>query len=535
MSINFRKILVALLWGSAFIWALSENQVRALWPSVVALGTALLLRRVLLGLFAGGLVGAIILAHGNPLEAFVAFFRDHLIPLGQSSWKIGAVLFTFMLGGFAAIIEKSGGLQSLVNKFLLKGGDPSKHVMWSGFGLGIICFFDGLANSMLVGRMLRSLADRCGVSRVKLAYLVDSTSSAVTCLAFVSTWIAYQLGMIREGYAQIGLEEEAQPYALFFRSIPYNFYCWFTIILLPIVIHKNFNPGPMNEFEIKARSRALISQGEFQDNETHWLVALVPVAVLIGGILFGFYYSGAISLWPVTFRGVADAFGNADYALVLVCASAFACAVAFLIYPRRPDREPPSKVYLAGMQSLFFPVLILLGAWVLGSTLEELKAAEVLSLLLSGRLPLFLLPTAVFLTGAVISFSTGSSWGTMGILMPLSIPVTLALADPAAPEYQATLLAAVVAAVFSGAVFGDHCSPISDTTIVASISCEVEPHDHVRTQMPYALISAALAVVIGFIPVGLGMPVWVLLIIGILMLWVLPEVLIRIKTAKSTN
>ena len=533
MAINIRQTLAVVLWGLAFIWALSDNHLRALWPSVVALGTALLLRRVLIGLFAGGMAGAIILAEGNPGIAFVSFFRDHLIPLGQSPWKVGAILFTFMLGGFAAIIEKGGGLQSLVKTFLQKGKDPAKRVQLSGFGLGLICFFDGLANSMMVGRMLRSLADQCGVSRVKLAYLVDSTSSAVACLAFVSTWIAYQLGMIREGYAQLGLEDQAQPYALFFRSIPYNFYCWFTILLLPIVILKNFHPGPMKKFEFEARSKSLNSSPPNDDERTHWVVAVAPVLILLASILIGFYLDGAQSLWPVTLRGIAAAFGNANAALVLVCASAVGSIVAFLLYPRRAERERPSQVYLAGMQALFFPILILIGAWVLGSTLEQLNAAEVLSLLLTGRLPLFLLPTAVFLTGAVISFSTGSSWGTMGILMPLSIPVTITLTAASSFQYQELLLATVVAAVFSGAVFGDHCSPISDTTIVASISCEVEPLDHVRTQMPYALIAALMATAVGFIPVGLGIPVWVLLVIGILILWILPDFLKRLKRSEN--
>jgi len=169
----------------------------------------------------------------------------------------------------------------------------------------------------------------------------------------------------------------------------------------------------------------------------------------------------------------------------------------------------------------------------LGSTLEQLNAAGVLSLLLSGRLPIFLLPTAIFLTGALISFSTGSSWGTMGILMPLSIPVAITLTESSSLQYQELILATVVGAVFSGAVFGDHCSPISDTTIIASISCEVEPHDHVRTQMPYALIAALIATAVGFIPVGLGMPVWVLLLMGTLILWVLPDLLMRLNQAKN--
>ena len=235
----------------------------------------------------------------------------------------------------------------------------------------------------------------------------------------------------------------------------------------------------------------------------------------------------------MTFKGIADAFGNANSALVLVCASAVASLAAFLCFPKRVGQEVPSKIYLEGMQSLFLPILILIGAWVLASTLEDLKAAEVLSLLLTGRFPVFLLPTTVFLIGALISFSTGSSWGTMGILMPLSIPVAITITGSSSGQYQELILATVVAAVFSGAVFGDHCSPISDTTIVASISCEVEPHDHVRTQLPYALIAAIITIAIGFVPVGLGIPIWVLLLMGTLIIWVTPDLLSRFKKIKD--
>lgn len=527
-GLPWRKTLSWALLLLSFLWVWVDGPLRALWPSVVALGVVLLLRRVLLGLLAGGVAGALILSQGNPVTAFISFFSDHLIPALQSPWKIGAILFTFMLGGFSALIEKGGGLQALVQGFLNKGKNPGTRVQWSAFVLGLALFFDGLANSMMVGRMLRGLADRCGVSRVKLAYIVDSTSSAVACLAFVSTWIAVQLAMIREGFDLAGRPGDAAPYAIFFQSIPSNFYCIFTVFFLAVVIRKDLNMGSMASFEALAReSAARRGHTASEDADApHWSMAVLPVLVLILTLLLGTYVSGVDAVWPLTRAKIVEAFGGDQVVIVLVCASALASLIAYVLYPRHESRQAPENVFLDGVQALFVPVLILVGAWVLSSTLSQLDAAKVLSALLSDRLPLFAFPAAVFFVGALISFSTGSSWGTMIILMPLAVPVCFELSGDAV---EGGLLSTVVGAVFSGAVFGDHCSPISDTTIVSSISCEVEPHDHVRTQMPYALTAAAVALFLGYLPAGLGVPSWVSLLVGGAFLWFLPR-LIRSKT-----
>ncbi len=509
--------------ASAYIWVVWEGPLRAIWPSVVTLAVALLLRRVLLGLMAGSLAGVVILAEGNVFEAFVSFFRDHLIPALQSPWKIGAILFTFLLGGFSALVEKGGGLQAIVRRFLTRSDTPALRLQWCALAMGILLFFDGLANSMMVGRMMRTPARRCGVSASKMAYLADSTSSAVACVAFLSTWIAVQLSMIREGYALAGRIEEAAPYALFFKSIPYNFYCWFTLIMLAVAIHRNFLPGPMKGFEKSAQEKAgnHHADGDFEDDGGHWLLAVIPLGGLIGSFFGGTYLLGTKEAWPVTGEKLVSAFGGDHVITVLVCSSALASILAYLLYPRKEGRDPPGKVFQEGVQTLFVPILILVGAWVLSSILTELEAAEALSGLLAGHIPAALFPAAVFLTGALISFSTGSAWGTMILLMPLAIPIVFAISSPAE---SATLMPAIVGAVFSGAVFGDHCSPISDTTIVSSIACGVEPHDHVRTQMPYALITAAIALLAGFAGSGLGLPPVAGLTLGAVVLWVLPGI-----------
>lgn len=372
---------------------------------------------------------------------------------------------------------------------------------------------------MLVGRSMRPLADRSGVSREKLSYLVDSTSSTVACVAVVSTWIAYQLTMIEEGFRAVN--EPVNPYLLFLQSLPYNFYCWFTLALLVVVIARNWNIGPMRA----AEAGALPQEGPMSDfAKVSSLRALVPLAVLLGGLLAGLYISGVETLLPFSLRRVAEAFGQADAAIVLVVASAFACLVAYAFNRSSPDSDQaPGDVFLAGVTGLFVPVLILVSAWVLSSTLAELGAADTLTALMGDRVPPQAFPMAVFLLAMVVSFTTGTSWGTMGVVTPLVLPVALNLTGGMAPELAHPIVAGTVAAIFGGAVFGDHCSPLSDTTIVSSISCGLEPMDHVKTQLPYALLSAAVSLIIGYGGLAAGLPVWVVLALGLMFLFLAPS------------
>lgn len=519
----YKKHLVLTLWLATWILVPVDFTVKALWPSILGLLSVLLLRKVIAGLLIGGSAGAILLNDGNPLSAFVSLFTDHLIPSLQSSWNVSVLIFTLLLGGFVALIEKGGGIQALLNRWMQTSGSLKKRIQWSGYALGIVCFFDGLANSLLVGKTLSPMARKASVSREKLAYIVDSTSASVACVAVISTWIAYQLSMIREGYKQAGMEE-VNAFALFFQSIPVNFYCWFTLGLLAVVIAHNWNLGPMRKAEINLAERNNKEEPTTTDydhtTDGAWR-AILPLLVLITGLMIGLYVDGAEGgIFPISFAKVATAFGAADAAKILVTVSAFACIVALLSNFSEYKEESASEIFMGGVLNLFTPCLILISVWILSSTLSKLEAAPVLTALLDGNLPPMLFPALVFITGTLISFTTGTSWGTMGVLMPLAIPVALAMGGAEAES----LVPITIAAVFSGAVFGDHCSPLSDTTIVSSIACELDPLDHVQTQIPYALIAATLAVVIGFIPAGLGIPGWISLIIGGIILFALPRI-----------
>lgn len=529
-------ILSALLLTISIWLADSESASRAIWPSLVALSVVILSRSALVGLLVGASCGAILLADGSSVDSIKQLIYGQFYPIFSSSWKISAILFTLILGGFVALLEAGGGLQGLVRGILGSGRAPRKRMQKTVLGFGLLVFFDGLANTMLLGRLLRSAADRCGVSREKLAYLADTTGSAVACLAFVSTWIAFQLSMIREGFRIAG-QNDVSPYSYFFSSLPANYYCWFALALALICVLREYNPGPMGEVEAKAQL-APIKYDRKEDLGNHWSLALIPIAILTLLVPILTYFVGSDSILPINLNKIAEAYGRAEIYVphILIASSVLATIFAAFTYSITGSveyrKKPVYSVFFRGVREIAKPVCILIAAWMLGAAISELGTASWLSESLQGRFPLSLLPAGIFLLGALISFSTGSSWGTMSVLMPLAIPVIFSLCEGIDAERD-TMIVAAIGAVFSGAVFGDHCSPFSDTTIVASIATEIEPLNHVRTQLPFALIAAAVALIIGFLPLGYGVSVWFGLFIGFGLLFLLPGLRKDTKTKQS--
>lgn len=504
-----RRLLMALsavILGTAACCVIDASWT-ALWPPAVALLVIIATRHALLGLLSGGLAGAVMLSGGNPAAAAWSVLADHLAPSLSSSWKLGAIIFTLVLGGFAAVLEAGGGFRTLLLRFARPGGDRVRQLETAAAGLGLLCFFDGLANSLVVGRVGRDLADRCGVARVKLAYIADSTSSAVACVAFISTWIAFQLTMIGEAYKLAG--REVNPYCVFLASLPYNYYCWFTLVMMFVAIRWRYHPGPMGRLVGEAAPTGKQDTDIMPGGAI--FSALMPLGVLLVSFFVFFVVLGMPDpVLPLTVDKFVAAFGSSAGPYVLVLSAFTATVAAVLLYPRQQQGRlrPSVRAFAGGVQAMVGPIFILLAAWILGSVIGELGTADLIAELAARTGSKLLLPALVFLTGATVSFSTGTSWGTMGLLFPIAVPAAIQLGMPM------DRMPIIVAAVFSGAVFGDHCSPFSDTTIVTSISCGVEPHDHVRTQIPYALITAVAAVVLGFLPAAGGVPALVCLAVG---------------------
>jgi Na+/H+ antiporter NhaC len=462
----------------------------ALWPAVCALILIVLTKHAALGLAGGLAAGALLIHHGDPAGALRAIFADYLFPALDGSWHVGAIVFTLILGSFAGLLEKSGGFDTLLNRLVAKAKDPQRRLLGGVYGIGLLCFFDGLANSLLVGRIARPLADRTGVSRERLAWVVDSTSSPVACVAFISTWIATQLSLIKDGLKDAPFAVE--PYSLFFQSIPANPYCILTLILVPFAIFINYQPRAMSRYLPQEPENADVPKTAATSPKR----AIIPLMALVLGIFAAFPLLSDPVPDVLSVSGWQTAFGGDSGPYALVAGSLFGLAVAWAMYPKGRAVSAHEAAY-HGAAGLLPTLIILVVAWALGNVFTELGAGEQLAKLLTTGFRVEWLPLVVFVAGLLMSFTTGSSWSTMGLLMPLALPATLVAATATGMplEEMMTLVAAVIGAVFGGATFGDHCSPFSDTTIVSAIASGCRPTAHVHSQFPFAGLAAGFAAV----------------------------------------
>lgn len=496
-------ILLSMTLGAiaALFWMVESPQ--PLLPPLIALFLLAITRSAGWSLLIGSLAGVLFIADGHPLSAPLSLLRDHLWPALGSSWHWSALLFTLLLAGFAAVMERSGALGNLLRQWSRFGkSSPQSQLQVSLVGLGLICFFDGLANALMLGRVGRSLADQVEVSREKLAYLVDTTSSAVACLAFLSTWSVFQLTLISGELA--GTAFDGPAYLYFLKSIPTNFYCLGSLLLVFLAARWNWNPPPMSE--TRARPPLQAEEQIVEKSSVNWRSALTPIAILVSSVPLSFWSLGGGKLFPTSLTDIQNAFATnlGPYALLLSGVLSLLGAVVF--FPGR--KSDAIGAIPAGVRSILPALIVLIMAWTLGSTLKDLGTGKYLAELLSDQLPIGLLPGATFILGCLIAFSTGTSWGTMALLMPLSLGTFLSLVahQELEPTSVSALLPAIIAAVFGGAVFGDHASPFSDTTIVSALACDITTTEHVATQLPYALLAAGCAILFGYLPIALGLP-----------------------------
>jgi Na+/H+ antiporter NhaC len=532
---------------TTFLW-LFAGQARggpaSIWPSLVALALAFITREIYSSLFLGAFVGAVLLADGNIATAFISLFADHLIPPLTDRWNVCALLFSLMMGGFVELLGRIGGLQALASRALGRG-DSHRRAGLGVFAMGWVVFFDGLASSMLVGKTMRPIADRAGMSREKLAFVVDSTSSPIAAFALISTWIAFELTMIQNGLALYGETAfgDAQAFAQFssyqilVETLPYRFYNYFLLLIVLLTVWLRRDIGPMRRAEARVVRQRLEEDPQPlttspNDDGRRVVFTLIPLGLLIVSVFGGLYVNGLSKLEAASggsgLQRAIQAFGQADADVVFVTATGFASVVAlFILHFMSPASgtagssggERPTMVFFEGMRGMFLPVLILVFAFTLTSVIQALGTAEFLAGVMDGNFPVSALPAVVFLLAAVMSFSVGSSWGTMAMLTPLCIPIVGALTGLESGVAPGPIVIATIGAVLAGAVFGDHCSPISDTTIVSAFASGCDAIEHVRTQLPYALIGGGLAVTVGYLPAGLGASPFLLLVVGAAACW----------------
>jgi len=467
--------------------------------------------------------GATIINDWNPLKGLLETFSNYIV--GQSladPWNIGIIVFLLAVGGMIGMISKLGGTKAIADAIVGKAKDVRSTQLATAL-MGVAIFFDDYANSIIVGNTMRPITDKQRISREKLSYIVDSAAAPVSSMAPISTWIAMELGLIAAGLQALNIEGNYM--LVFFQTIPFRFYSIFSLIFLFSLIWMKKDYGPMLKAEIRTRktgevfragSNPMITEDEAlmpKDGTkgSIWEV-VIPIVIFILITFFGLWYNGYE-------EGMAfqDAMGNADASVVLTWA-AFISSIAVGIQGMISGKFSISssvEAWIGGAKSMLTAVIILALAFSLKAVISEMQLAEWLVMTIpfsQGGMAAGILPTLIFLSAMLVAFSTGTSWGTNSILMPIVIPVA-ANVSGAAGEVTPLVLACI-GSVLTGAVFGDHCSPISDTTILSSSASGADHIDHVRTQAPYALSAAAVAIVVGTLPAGMGLPPWVSLALG---------------------
>jgi len=457
----------------------------ALIPSVLAILLSFLTGRAGLSLGVGALLGAVILNGSNLAQLPFYVVSEFVLAPFTNSWKLGALVLTLLLGGFSSMLEAGGGLTRIFRS-LDRGVSDRKKSLSALAVMGIFCFFDGLANAILLGKLSRGIAHRFKVSRALLAYIVDSTSSAVACLVVFSTWTAYQLSLIQDS-APVSL---GSPLGLLLRSIPFNVYSWLSLLVLFIVIRKNFFVGALRRFEHEAPEPTIDAFVKNDFSKRSLIRALTPLATLFISFAVLLYFEKG---------SFVDALAGDRVPLLLNTSALAAIVAAFFLRPPSLSWTQSLVACSRGIRALLAPLLILFAAWALSKTLADLGLAKALSANFSAReWGVEWLPLLCFVISCFISFVTGTSWGTLGLMMPLALPILGEVTN-----VPASLAPAVIGAIFGGAVFGDHCSPISDTTVVAAVATDCSVSDHARSQMPYALLAALASALLVYLPLVL--------------------------------
>ncbi len=496
----------------------------SLVPPVLAITLALVFREVLVSLFLGIWLGTSMLAGADPVAGLLRAVDTNVRGALTDADHVSIIVFSMLLGGMVGVMSRAGGMMGVVRLLEPLATTPRRAqlVTWA---MGVAIFFDDYSNTLIVGNAMRPVTDRHRISREKLAFVVDSTAAPVACIALVSTWIGYQVSLLSDALAAAG--SPLNPFALFLESLPLAFYPLLALVTVVTVAVGGRDWGPMAAAERRALRGQLLAPTArpLADYETsglapaddvaaRWVNAALPVLAVVVVTVTGLVVTGrdALAGSGATDPALRDVIGASDPFTTLLWGSlsGLVVAIGLAVGQRILDLRSALDATVAGFKSMLMAVVVLTLAWSLGRVCTDLATADFLKQAVGDFLPPGLLPTAVFLVAAAVSFATGTSWGTMAILTPLALPLVLRLAPG-----DLAVVPATVSAILGGSVFGDHCSPISDTTIMSSMASSCDHVDHVRTQLPYALLAATTAIVLGYLPANLlGLPSWPGLLAG---------------------
>lgn len=485
-------------------------------PALLAIVLAIATRQVIVSLFIAVWFGATVINGYNPGLGFLRSVDGYVLDVVSDPWYAAILIFTMIIAATLALTTRSGGAMAIAEALARKAKTP-RGGMLASWLLGIIIFFDDYSSCIIAGNTARPITDRLRISREKLSYIVDSTAAPIATVALISTWIGFEIGVIGEGFAAAG--QEVNAYLVFLQSIPFRFYSIFAMALVLILAITMRDYGPMYHAEVRARTTgkvlrdgavALAAQDTavLQPKEgtpQRWINFVLPVVTLIVATFVGLYINGG----GAEAGSLRDAIGDADSSVVLLWSSSLGALVALILVlgQRLLTLTEAFETMVNGAKSVFVALMILVLAWALSAISGELGAAEYLvGLVEAAQVPPWIIPFIIFIISCAMAFAMGTSWGTMGIVTPLAVPVAFAIGAPVIPT---------LASVLTGAIFGDHCSPLSDTTILSSTGSGADHIDHVRTQIPYAITGAVVAGVFGFIPAGLGVHPAVSILLGV--------------------
>ena len=500
-------------------------------PPLLAIGLALMFRQVVISLFAGIWLAGTFINDYNIIAGFFSVLTHFVIDAVTTKNQAQIVVFSLLFGGMVGVITRNGGTRGIA-ELITRYAKNAQRAQLSTMFMSVVIFFDDYANVLVRGNLMRPITDKLLVSREKLAFLVDTGAAAVASTFFVSTWIGYEVSLIDQGLQIIGSEHDA--YTMFVRTIPYRFYPLLVLAFAFAIGLTGRDFGPMLKAERRARIKGKVLRDgaepatetlddpSYSDRPASWVNGLAPIMTTLIVGLVGFYLTGKRSLAveePVTLSNIVN---NADSYVSLLWASLSGCLVALVlaVVKRILTFNEAFEAWIQGVKAMLTAVIILILSWSIGSATIELHAADYLVQILQGALSPAWLPSLTFILAGAMAFSTGSSWATMAIMMPLVIPLSNALSLGAGlgVERIDVILMGVISGVLAGSVFGDHCSPISDTTILSSMASGSDHIDHVRTQLPYAVVVAVVGIVLGSIPAAYGFSPWLSLVIGFLVL-----------------
>ena len=516
-------------------------------PPFLTLFLSILTQNVLLGLFSGVLLGATFQNHYNPIVGLLRTL-DTYIPKAVADVDHAVVLlFCWTLSGLVVVVSKSGGSAGLA-EVVMKRARTSQSGQLCTWLAGLTIFFDDYANALIVGNTVQPIADKLRISRAKLAFLVDGTAAPIASLAPISSWVGMELSLIQDQFRILGIDESV--YLTFLKTIPMRYYSIFLIIFCAALIFTQRDFGPMLAEERRAREEDVNDKGcgvveEEEDDDynpdeetstmnslytalpkvtPYWINAAVPIATIIVGTFVGLICDGASTISEKRAAGelnldysIQNIFSQSNSFRVLMWSSFLSYVVPACMYWYQGIMKPAKTLhyYIEGMKELMEPSLVLILSWTLGDVLNKILLSHWIVNSIASSIPNVLLPSMVFLLAAFISFCTGSSWSTMSVLFPIVIPLSWSATNQ---NYNEMLQS--IASVLAGSVCGDHCSPISDTTILVSLATKCSIPVHIKTQMPYAMVVAVVSVLVGTLPTSLmsGYSEWVAIPLGVIVI-----------------